>query len=486
MTTYDDHDDFIRRQLASLRSDVDGLSVPGPAAARKRAAQRTRHQVTGTALAGVAAVAAAAVGITQPTLFTAPEPVDPSVTDTVTVMPPSTPPSSAPTTPSTPPSEPTNDPTGTDEPDSPPPEAALLIVDDVVGDPPDTRTWTEVPPPAAPVDCAPPTPDGALEIHFEANRDGGPASQRVDQFVEATDFPEQRIADLAAQIQDCVTSAEQENDRYGLVDIWPVTGAGDEAWIGRYWAPMVPPSEDVSLMVTVQMVRHGSYVSVVVDSHGAQDVAGGPQLDRITTAATRLCEALGTTCVDSPTHGSRIYPELSGHVAGWMDPQEVGAVLDLPQIGDAPLLAHDGQGWAHQGLPVDPAADGAETIEWRIYVAPADDGGPTVDHKIATFPDAAAAKAHYDRLVAAADAFVVPNGYVLTNTGGLNENGFEAMTWRLEDPAADGHVEVYGAVVQGDAVSVVYHRTDFYEQRDVTADQMHRLLRLAGEGLTMR
>ncbi|WP_205857070.1 hypothetical protein, partial [Phytoactinopolyspora endophytica] len=80
-------DDELRQQLDALNTDVTGIDMPGPSAARHRAAQRTRNQITTGVLAGIAAIAIGLIGITQDELFTAPEPAHPTNTETPTVSP---------------------------------------------------------------------------------------------------------------------------------------------------------------------------------------------------------------------------------------------------------------------------------------------------------------------------------------------------------------------------------------------------------------
>lgn len=58
-----DGPDQLHQRLSNLASDLDGMGLPGPAAARRRAARRTRHQVAGGLLAGVAVVGAGAFAI---------------------------------------------------------------------------------------------------------------------------------------------------------------------------------------------------------------------------------------------------------------------------------------------------------------------------------------------------------------------------------------------------------------------------------------
>lgn len=467
----DDFDDELNRHLASLDSDLDRTVLPGASAARRRAAQRTRHQVTGGLLAGVAVVAVGALTVIQPTFTSAPAPAhSPSGTESVTVAP--TTPTDAPSDhPSPNPSgDPTGDPTGDATGDDTPavPESALLTVKDLAGD--TGVIWQPVSAPEEPLDCAPAVPEGAAEVHLASDMGG-----RFDEFVEVTDSAEQRFTNATAQVEECVELAGQNDDSYHVDQIWTVDGIGDEAWTARYTIPGTEP--DAVHLVGVQIMRTGDHVAVLTESWYAQDVNHVPDIDRLVLGGGRLCEAVGTTCISEPAHGERLRPAPVGEVAGWLTVDEVVTATGLAQIAEGSEIAgHDG-GWNHIGLPIDPATDGASSLQLRTYYDPFEPGGLVLDEMIARFDDADAARAHYDNLVAAADAFQ-QDGDVLTNTGTVSGDGFESTSWRLEN-AEYQSIFVYGVVVRGDAVAVVTHSPE----DPMSADRMNALMRAAGTHL---
>jgi hypothetical protein len=104
---------------------------------------------------------------------------------------------------------------------------------------------------------------------------------------------------------------------------------------------------------------------------------------------------------------------------------------------------------------------------------------PFLHQSIARFTDDAAARAHYDELVVAADEFE-QDGDEVTNTGSVAGDDYELTTWRTETPEY-GTTFVYGVVVQGSQVSVVSTGFSEYDDRDLTPEQLTELLvRAAG------
>ncbi|HEY9409167.1 MAG TPA: hypothetical protein VIP77_06270 [Jiangellaceae bacterium] len=464
----DDFDDELNRHLASLDSDLDRTVLPGASAARRRAAQRTRHQVTGGLLAGVAVVAVGALTVIQPTFTSAPAPAhSPSGTESVTVAP--TTPTDAPSDdPSPNPSgDPSGDPTGDDE--AAVPENALLTAKDLAGD--TGVIWHLITPPEAPLDCAPATPEGAAEVHFASSE-----GSQFDEFVEMTDSPEQRFTNTTAQVKECVELGSQSDDSYHLDQIWTVDNVGDEAWIARYMVPDDVP--EATRIVTVQIARTGDHLMALTDSWYAQDANFPPELHRIVAGAERLCAALDTTCVNAPALGDRLHPVVEADAPGWLTVADVVAATGLGQITESAwATVEDELGWNYIGLPLDPTADGATSLERRSYFDPLDPGSVTLEETVARFDDDTAARSHYDDLVAAADVSQ-QEGDVVTNTGTVSGDGFEATSWRSEN-AEFGSVFVYGVVVRGDAVAVVVHSP----ADTMSADRMNALLRAAGTHL---
>lgn len=450
-------DDELHRQLASLDTDLAGL--PGAAAARKRGTQRTHHQLTVAALGAAAVVAVGALGIVQLDPTSAPAP---ATTPSETVTTPDLTPTASPS-PSTP------------QADTLPtvPAGALLTTEDLPGL--QEIDWAEVAA-SEPFACAPQVPDGAASVSF---RNSAESDAHIDQFIEAV-APGQagaRLDTLSSGITECI---EAGGSNYRLDETWAVDGIGDETWLARYWAP--PRTSDAQTLVAVSITRTGNYVSTVVQGGLAQDANAPADPELATAAATRLCGALGEECVGDITR-ERLFPEAAAEVAGWLGVDDVVAATGLDEITEASeVRPSDDMGWGHAGLPLDPIAAGALTSENRSYFNTLDPTGDIlVTEVIARFPDAAAARAHYDALAAEADAFQ-QEGDVVTNTGTFSGSGHVGTTWRSENAAVD-LVFVYGVVTRGDAVAAVTHSISGYENRDVTPDQMRDLLDRAGQRL---
>ncbi|TDD99969.1 hypothetical protein [Jiangella asiatica] len=478
-------DDALSRRLAGLDADLAGVALPGAAAARRRAAQRTRHQVTGGVLAGVAVIAAGVLAIGDPELTATPEPAPPA-TDAET---PTTVPTTPTDEPTTPPADPSPDPsqvsspdTGTDDGDTDGgggdsrldvPPGALLDLADVTGD--SGADWAEAPPGDSWLPCVPPVPSAAKAASFAVG------NSRFDHIVEPTEpgTAADRLAALRAQVTAC---ADGGGD-YDLIQVWELSGVGDEAYLLVWSGP--PTTQETTTYVTASLARSGGYVSAVFRGGEGQDYNGVPGPDDAVRAIERLCGAIGTDCPVTPEQ-NRLYPEPEGDLEGWLtidDLAEIG-LTDITEGGEVSDNT-DEYGWTdygHVGLPRDPLADGAESLEHRNYADPMEPGGSALDQLRARFPDADTARAHYEALVTAADGFTQP-GDVIENTGAVSGDGYEGMTWRAE---SEYGVFVYGALLRGDTVTVVLHSIASHsdgQPYDVPPEQMRRLLDLAGQRL---
>lgn len=489
-------DDRLAWRLASLADDLPGPALPGAAAARRRAAQRSRNQVTGGVLASVALVAVGVLISQQPTFTAAPEPVGPA-TDTAT-------PTAVPTTPSqtpstTPPTEPTPDPTDVqnpppsqEDPDPPNPgggsngsegdgtasrvpPGALLTLDLLSTE--GEVEWVEVPAGDSWLPCGPGFPSTAAAASFETVD----LPNRIDHVVEGTE-PGAAAARLEQIRQEITTCAETETDHV-LDQVWSLTGVGDGGYLMVYKGP--PLTEETQIFVTASLVRHGDYITATFAGGEGMDYNFPPDADQAIQAVDLLCAALGTECPSEPER-ERLYPEALGDLPGWLTVEDIVAAIGVEQIaeGDEPLdyLAESGaQDWGHVGLPGSPEADGTEFFQYRFYSDPLTPGGIGLDEKIARFPDADAARAHYDELVAAADTVTEP-GTEVTNTGSVSGDGYEGGTWRSETLEYESAF-VYGVVLRGDTIAAVTHSIDSGTDHDVTPEQMIELMARAGERL---
>lgn len=475
----DSHDDSLSRRLSSLETDLAGISLAGPSAARRRAAQRTRHQVTGGVLAGVTAVALGVLAFSPPEFIATGEPVSP-VTGTETPTTAETPSTEQPPTPSVEPS-PDVEPSENEGPDTGggetgsdatsslmvPPDA-LLTLDDVIAD--TSAEWTEVEASGAGLPCLPPIPGNAAATGFETT-DGS----HIEQFIDpVAGRAEARLEELRAELTECAESG----DGHHLIQVWSVAGVGDGGYLMAWSGP--PTTPDTQTYVTASLVRTGDFVSAVFHGGPGMDYNGPAQPRQAVLSVERLCRAMGTECPASPEQ-ERLFPEPADDVTGWLTIDDI-AEIGLVRISEGSEVMDSGDAgndtnYGFVGLPRDPYADGAESLEQRTYSDPLEaGGGPIVNQARATFPDAESARAHYDALTAAADQFT-QEGDVVTNTGTVSGDGYDGTTWRSENTEF-GTVFVYGAAVSGDVVTVVFHGI---AEDDVSAEQMQRLVGLAAQ-----
>ncbi|PSL04666.1 hypothetical protein CLV30_105132 [Haloactinopolyspora alba] len=483
----DSFDDELARRLASLESGSDSTRMPGAAAARRRAAQRTRHQIATGVVGGFAVIAIGVLGVTQPTYTTSPEPVGPAPDTSTPTAVPTTPtdsptPTGAPTVQSPPP-DPDTGPDSSDTPSAPDddendptqsiPDSVFLTTDDLEAGGEDgespyewerttTDTW---------LPCVPAMPDNAQARSFEptAETSGDPA--RVDQFVEETaaDQARARLDAVRRAVEECTEQNDAE-----LSGVWSLAGVGDEAYTMAYGGP--PRDEDTQTYVTATLIRSGDRVTSIFDAYTGQDYIGAPRTGLAVAAVERMCAESGDDCTGAVTQ-EQIYPVPDGDVTMWLTIDDVLAATGLDRINNAtsPSDVPEGGpgGWAHVGLPRHPMDDGAQSLRRRMFSDTFH--GVVVDEKIARFPDAESASTHYTELVAAANAFE-QEGSDVTRTGTVETDEYEGTTWRMEDPEYDT-VSVYGAVVRDDRVAAVTHAGD------LTDEQMTDLLDRAGQAL---
>jgi hypothetical protein len=463
-------------RLTPRASHHPGGAPPAPGAARRRAAQRTRNQITGVALAGVAAIAIGFLAVTQDQLFVSPEPAHPTNTHSPTAVP---------TTP-----DEREDPDNPEPPEPAVPEVAFLTTEDITpdGEPGDVLPeWAEVDSTQTPFDCAPTAPDGAQHVAYDNTQDG--QGGHFLQFIEETADPVGRFSEIRAGFERCVRDREaSDEDTYtGFSQIWNVGGLGDEAWMATYFDEREEPSDDFmeTNIVHVHMMRTGNHTSVVV--------LGGPGLDdnldmdpeQLVKSAGRLCAALGTECVGEVTP-ERTDREPIGDIEGWLTVEDVVQATGLTEIieGSEPVPGNDDgapAGWALTYLPLDPERDGAVWFRRRFYQS-SDPGYLGVDQEIAVFSDADAARAHYEDLIAAAASYN-DEGREVDFTGSADEGDWAGSTWRESDETY-GISFVFGIAVRDKAVTVVNHGIDSAAGHDVTGDQMMDLLSRAAGHLT--
>lgn len=483
----DNLDDSLSRRLSSLESDLAGISLPGPAAARHRAAQRTRHQVTGGVLAGVAAVALGVFTISPPEFVASPEPVDtPSGISTPTAVP--TTPTESPSTPPVEP-EPDPDPSEAESPDGGGqngstgndgtsslvvPPGALIGVDYLLAEHPGS-SWAEVPSGNSWLPCAPAFADTAAAVSYEA---GGNA--RFDHTVEPVGpaDADERLEGLRQELTDCADSGGDHQ----LMHVWHLTGVGDEGYLMAWSGP--PTTEETATFVTASLVRTDGFVTVVLLGAEGQDYNYPPTPEDAVEAITVLCEVSDIGCPSTPEQ-EQLYPEPVGNLDGWLTFDDL-AEAGLTGLGAGDEVTADGEEYGPEDyglvfLARSPLADGAQTLERRQYYDPLQPPDIQLTQLRATFPDAASARQHYEQLVAEADGFQ-QSGDVIENTGGVSGDDYEGMTWRAT--SGYGGVFLYGAAIRGAVVTVVEHSITSHSDGlpyDVTGEQMQGLVERAAQ-----
>ncbi|SEF16998.1 hypothetical protein [Jiangella alba] len=472
----DSLDDSLSRRLSSLESDLGGVSLPGPAAARRRAAQRTRNQVTGGVLAGVAAVALGVFAVSPPDFVASPDPAGtPTDSPTPTTIPTTTPPTPTTPPPTTPPS---SDPTSDESPDGggqdgggsgslAVPPGTLIDLEYLVRGQESPSDWVEVPTGDSWLPCMPAAGSDAAAIAFQVDD-----YYRVEHIVEpAGPDAEARLAELRDGITSCADGGENS-----LIQVWQVTGVGDETYLLAWQGP--PNTEETATYVEATLTRAGDFVEIVIRGGEGQDYNGVPQTNDAVEAISRLCAVVDTECPAQPQR-EQLYPEPVGDLDGWLTADDVAeaGLTDLTagsEVADSTEIGMADYGFV--GLMRDPFADGAESLERRDYSDPEDIGGAQLAQFRATFPDAASARAHYDALAAEAEQATQP-GDVVENTGTVSGDGYDGTSWQLTNTEY-GTSWLYGAAVSGNVVTAVYYGLIGDE---LTPDQMRQLIDLAAQ-----
>lgn len=265
-------DDDLGRRLAGLSADLEGVSLPGPSAARRRGARRTRHQVTGGVLAGVAAVAAGVLVIDPAGLGTSPEPAPPASLSTLTTE--------APTTAAA----------GLGD--------ALLTAGDVAAAT-QTDGWERQDERLAGLSCDPGDELPRISAITEradvtyAAPDGLAVRQDLARF-----GADVSLDGLWTELRTCLPDRGSD-DLPVVTDEYALDGVGDEGLMVRYY---VDPSAPGSEAVTIALVRYQDLVSVTARAEPQENTAGG-EIDTAlpVAAAERMCSTVfGTSCVGDP------------------------------------------------------------------------------------------------------------------------------------------------------------------------------------------
>lgn len=421
--------DDLSRELEGLGADTRHLSLPGPAAARRRGHRRARNQAVGAVLGGVAIVAGAVIAFAQPTLISAP---DFANTPTDSPSPDNTLPTAEPTPPDV----------------SSLPTSVLLTAEDL--DP--EAGWVETDPPAEVWPCAPepPNDENVLRRSFDYPEGNG----RIDQVVE----PTAEAAARMAAIRNAVTSCVSDGEGFDLDQIWSVTGVGEETVLIRYWAPPreEPPGEG-RLLVSISLVRSGDAVTSVTHGGFNTEANTADTTEHAEAAVARLCSVTGGECVTEPTHYLQVFPDPD--VLGWLTVADVVEATGAAEITAASTVLEEPEGsFGFVCFESNSIDAGAGQVDRRSYYDALDPGGQMVDEIIASFPtdQEAAARSHYDALVAEAETCATEPSIVVENLGtvGTAEAGFIGTAWRATAPETDT-VFHFGVVVKGAQVAFV-------------------------------
>lgn len=284
------NNDDLSRRLADLGGDLTPVRMPGAAAARKRAAQRSRHQVLGSVAAGVIVAVGVIVFRSGVLPMTAPEPAQ-------------TPPSPAETLTTTPP---------TSNPQAGIPDGARLQAEDIwdewPGDNPDPR-WEPQEEPARP-ECMPDLTDLTFDdfvlSSFASTNDARP-DWHVTQELVRTDNAAQEFESLQADVEACVPrhdSSDGEAELPAYVDKGAIQEVGAQAWLMQYRTEL---TASAGQLVTVSLVQQGDAISAITKWQSAQDTPGGVDHKTPVNAAHRMCTAMfGGTCVGEAEFVSQV------------------------------------------------------------------------------------------------------------------------------------------------------------------------------------
>jgi len=441
----------LERRLRELGSDIGGVPLPGPDAARHRARQRTRRQVAGAAV-GIAAAAfgVIALGGLGPLSISQPEPAE---TPAPTPIP-----------------SPTEDIVEAGD------ELALTVEDLEASSGAEEPVGWQVTDgaPGDPFFCAPVpgNADQIMERWFQASPDG-----YLHQIIEIStaDTAQARFESVIDELLSCIEERSAGNpDDNWLSLIWTVDGVGDDAWLGEYAVPPRGPNDEL-MVVQVNVVLAGDTVTIITS--GGPSMEGhnvGPlPYDVAVAAAERLCTWAGSDCIGEPMP-ERVFPPVQNEVEpGWLTIDDI--VTAMPYFGTISEAGgiFDGEDYGHICMePANAVAAGATAVPRRQYTDPLDEALEiTFFEYIAQFESDQAARAHYDDLASAVEACGAQQ------RGTIAGSGHEGVGWVTEDEFAPFHL---GLVINGSHVAVIVLGEPSSAQDELPPDQTLELLSRAG------
>lgn len=314
MTNNNDfNDDDLARRLSSLGDDLGPVRLPGPAAARKRAAQRSRNQVLGSVVAGVMVAASVVVFRSAAVPPENTEPAQtPSETPSVTI-------------------------TASDNP-SPEPvtisDEALMRAEDIYDEWPDTvpdATWAETSVPDTLPECLPDRRfDLVKQISFTNTDAAAGAERQITQTIVRVDDAADQFALLRSEISACAESPQGVGD---------ILDAGEQAWVVRY----VEPSGE-GAWVTISVIQEQDAISLIAKREIVHDQP--EQVDWVTPAqaADRMCDAIFESgCVGNAAFapvgdGDNSPPASDPGSDPSSDPSQPSDDPTLQELADEPFL----------------------------------------------------------------------------------------------------------------------------------------------------
>lgn len=383
-----DFDSDLQRGLESLSSDAGHIGLPGPAAARRRARQRTRNQATGAVLGAVAIVASGVFAFAQPTLSSAPDYAGPPPSESATPTESATP-SDTPT--------PTHDVPGIT------PDALLRAAD---LSPILDSDWQESGPlPDADLGvCSDALPGGELTRWFvptaqEASHRWNGAFQVIEPHTDET-ATTAAYAALRDTYEQCAAAKEQAQ----FHDSYTVGAVGDEA----YAIVMgVPAEADFGRELAIGVARSGTVVTRVIRQVAVQET-GPPELivADLATAVNRICTTpAGGACAGEPEI-DRI-PQNTTGTPGYLSPDDAARVLGTPGVWEVALEPTDvGDGGHRHVCAVFDDVPGMEATQYTLVTLDAGVPEParSVTQSVLTFPDEESAISAADQMTAGFDA----------------------------------------------------------------------------------
>lgn len=287
--------------------------MAGPAAARRRAAQRTRNQVSGSLVAGVVIVAIGFFGGVLPAL-----PTDNPIAHTTTE----------------PPSRTTPDDSrrGGDL------RAALMTADDIGNEA--GLAWAESAEQLPAGECVPAVEEVEVEdqarIDFTAPEDNG-VSQHLLR-AETTAVAEDLFAKIRDQVQSCLP--ENQGDLPWTFNIGELAEVGEQGWVASYWTD---PEDLDAPTPTVALVRYDNVLSVTVRTEPTSANDGAVDVETPARAAERMCVTLfEADCVGEAqfVDGMGGTDDSGSDEPGSGDDTEQpgGPVTDVLDLADDPFL----------------------------------------------------------------------------------------------------------------------------------------------------